>query len=117
MNCYDGANNLARELSESEECREYKRLKEIVMEDEVNRALLKEYKALQSRLQLSAMAGSAGAQEDMQRFSQLSSLLYTQKDISAYLMSEMKLQQLVADIIKLITDASGLQISLPGQET
>ncbi len=117
MNCYDTAALLARELSESEECREYNRLREIVMEDDVNRALLKEYKALQSRLQLSAMAGANGADEDMQRFSQLTSLLYTQQDISAYLMSEMKLQQLVGDIVKLITDASGLQISLPGQET
>ena len=44
MNIYDKAHELARELKNSEEYREYKRLKDIAMENETQKALIQEYK-------------------------------------------------------------------------
>ena len=46
-NVYDTANQLARELKETEEYREYHRLREIAYDDSTNKALLDELKRLQ----------------------------------------------------------------------
>ena len=57
MNPYDQAHALARALKESEEYREYTRLKETAYDDGTNKALLDEYKKLQFRLQAKAGRG------------------------------------------------------------
>ena len=51
MNPYDLVHQLARAMKDSEEYREYARLRETAYEDETNRALLDEYKRLQFRMQ------------------------------------------------------------------
>ncbi len=111
---YSIAHSLARQIEDSEECREYKRLKDIVDQSETTRALLKEYKRLQVLLQVAAMNHSSMPSEDMNRFSQISSLLYAGTDTSAYLLAEMRLQQAMADIFGILTRAAGLSMELPG---
>lgn len=113
MDIYDSANALAEEIRRSELRREYARLQEEVMADETNRTLLKEYKRLQMLLQMQAVSGGKTSAEDTARFSQLSSLLYMNADVQAYLLTEMKLQKTLADVIKLITDASGIRMDMP----
>ena len=43
---YSSAHQLARAIKESPECKDYHSLKEIVMEDETTRALIKEYRKI-----------------------------------------------------------------------
>lgn len=114
MTVYDGAHALARAIRESEEARECKRLKDLAEADETNRALLGEYKRLQTALQLQAMGGSQVPPEDMQRFSQIGSLLYLNSDVQAYLMAEMRVQKLMADVFKIISEAGGLNMDMLG---
>lgn len=111
---YAKAHELAQEIRQSEEYRTYMDLRDRVMADDTNKTLLKEYKKMQTRLQMAAMAQSTSDNEEMQRFSQLSALLFSQQEISAYLLAEMRLQQAMGDIFKIITDASGLELELPG---
>lgn len=111
---YSTAHALAREIKSSDEYREYSRLKDIVEESDTSRALLKEYKRLQMMVQMAAMAQSSLPQEDMNRFSQMSSLLYAGTDTSQYLMAEMRLQQMMGDIFAILTKASGLNLDIPG---
>ena len=59
MNPYDQAHALARALKESEEYREYMRLKETAYDDGTNKALLDEYKKLQFRMQAKLAAGES----------------------------------------------------------
>ena len=92
---------------------EYARLQKIVLSDDTNRALLKEYKRLQWGLQMQTIYGNQASHEEMSRFSQLSTLLYMNSDVQAYLLIEMKLQKMLADVIKQITDAAGVQLDLP----
>ena len=115
MDIYDSANALAAEIRQSELRKEYDRLHEEVMADETNRALLKEYKRLQMVLQMQAVSGGQSAPEDTARFAQLSSLLYMNADVQAYLLTEMNLQKTLADVIKLLTDAAGIQLDVFGQ--
>ena len=111
---YDSAHLLARELEQSEECREYRRLKEIVEESDTSKALIKEYRRLQMMLQMASISRNQMPQDEMSRFSQLSSLLYAGTDTSAFLLAEMRLQQIMADIFGMLTKAAGIPMDLPG---
>ncbi len=111
---YDLAHQLARQIEQSDECREYRRLKEIVEESDTSKALLKEYKRLQMMLQMASATGGTMPSEEMTRFSQMSSLLYAGTDTSAYLMAEMRVQQMMADVFGLLSRAAGFSMELPG---
>ncbi len=114
MNLYDQANDLAAELRKSEEASEYRRLKELVEADDTNRALLGEYRKLQVALQMQAIGGPKADEDAVQRFSQISSLLYMNSDVQAYLLAEMRLQKLMADLLKIIAEAGGLNMDMLG---
>lgn len=112
MQVYDEANALAAAIRESDVCREYRRLKEEIEGSETNRALIKEYKKLQMQLQLAAVAGAPTPDEDGQRFQQIGALLFAQPATSQFLLSEMRVQQMMADVYKTLSDAAGLE--MPG---
>ena len=80
MNPYDQAHALARALKDSEEYREYMRLKEVAYDDGTNKALLDEYKKLQFRLQAKMAAGESLPQEETQRLTQIGALLQFNPD-------------------------------------
>ena len=50
----------------------------------------------------------------MQRFSGITTVLFAQTEVSQYLLAEMRLQQALADIFKIITDAADIDMQLPG---
>ena len=111
---YSAAHNLARAIRDSEEYQTYHRLKDDVMADETVAALIREYKKLQLSLQMAAMSGQQPDSDDMQRFSGISALLFGKPEVSQYLLAEMRLQQAMADIFKILTDAADLDVQLPG---
>lgn len=112
MSIYDSAQALAREIRESEEAREVLRLKEIAEADSTNHALLHEMKRLQMALQVQAMGGEKVSEDDMRRFSQINSLLYMNMDVQAYLIAEMRLQQVLAEVFRVISEAGGITLDM-----
>lgn len=56
-NIYDQARALASALKETEEYREYTRLKAVAYEDSTNKSLLDEYKRLQYAMQMTLASG------------------------------------------------------------
>ena len=115
MNPYDQAHALARALKESDEYREYMRLKETAYDDSTNKALLDEYKKLQFRLQARLAAGESIPQEDMQRLTQIGALLQFNPDVSAYLMAEFRFQRMLSDIFKILADVAGVDLDMLAQ--
>ena len=115
MNPYDQAHALARALKDSEEYREYMRLKEIAYDDNTNKALLDEYKKLQFRLQAKIAAGESMPQEDTQRLTQIGALLQFNPDVSAYLMAEFRFQRMLSDIFKILADVAGVDLDMLAQ--
>ncbi len=111
---YSAAHTLANAIKQSEEYKDYHRLKSEVMADDTTAALIKEYRKLQMALQLATMGGQAPNETDMQRFQGISTLLFTKPEVSQFLLSEMRLQQSMSDVFKIITDAAGLELELPG---
>ena len=113
---YSMAHQLAREIRESEEYRTYHGLKETVMGEETTAALIREYRKLQISIQMAAMSGQAPTAEDQQRFSGISALLFSKPEVSQYLLAEMRLQQALADIFRIVTEAADIEMSLPGMD-
>ena len=115
MNPYDQAHALAKSLKESEEYREYMRLREIAYEESTNRALLDEYKKLQFRLQAKMAAGETMPEEDYQRLQQIGTLLQFNSDVTAYLMAEFRFQRMLSDIFKILADVAGVDLDMLAQ--
>ena len=111
---YSAAYKVAQEIRDSEEYRTYHDLKDSVMGDETTAALIREYRKLQVTLQMSAMSGQSADAEDVQRFSGISALLFAKPEVSQYLLAEMRLQQALADIFKIVTEAAEIEIGIPG---
>ena len=61
---------------------------------------------------MQAMGGAQAGEDDMRRFQQISSLLYMNSDVQAYLLAEMRLQRMMADVFQIITEASGLNLDM-----
>ena len=112
MNPYDQAHTLARSLKESEEYREYTRLREIAYESDTNRALLDEYKRLQFRMQAKMAAGETMPEEDFQRLQQIGTLLQFNQDVSAFLLAEFRFQRMLSDIFKILADVAGVDLDM-----
>ena len=115
MNPYDQARMLAQSLKESEEYKEYIRLKEIACEDATNKALLDEYKKLQFRMQARMASGEGMPQDDMQRLQQIGTLLQFNPDVSAYLLAEFRFQRMLTDIFKILADVAGVDLDMLAQ--
>lgn len=105
---------LAAAIRESEEYILYSSLREAVMSDDTNRALLKEYQKAQTALQMAAMAGKQADEDAVQRFSQLSSLLYLNNEVAQYLLAQLRMQKLAGDVFGRLAAAAGLEFDLPG---
>ena len=116
MQVYDEAAVLARAIRESDVCREYRHLKEEIDGNETNRALIKEYKKLQMQLQLAAVAGAPTPDEDGQRFQQIGALLFAQPVTSQFLLAEMRVQQMMADVYKILGEAAGIDLEMPNMQ-
>ena len=115
MNPYDQAHALARALKESEEYREYERLKQVAYDDGTNKALLDEYKRLQFRMQAKLASGETMPEEDFQRLQQIGALLQFNPDVSAYLMAEFRFQRMLSDIFKILADVAGVDLDMLAQ--
>jgi len=111
---YSAAHALAAAIKQSDEYKDYHRYKEEAMADETTAALIREYRKLQMALQIAAMGGQAPREADTQRFQGISTLLFTKPEVSQFLLSEMRLQQSMSDVFKIITDAAGIDMELPG---
>lgn len=113
MHALDTARQLAKDIRESEEYREFSRCKAEIKEIEGLEALLNEYRRLQMNVQMSALAKQPADEEDRSRFQQLGSLLFADSRTSCYLMAEMRLQRMMAEIFGMLTQAAEMQFDFP----
>ena len=110
MNVYDQAHELARSLKETEEYREYQRLKEIAYDDSTNKALLDEYKRIQYRMQMKLASGSPMDEEELQKMQRVASILQFNSDVSAYMLAEFRFQRMISDIYQILGEVAGIDL-------
>ena len=101
-------------IRDSEEYCQYRALKETVMDSDTNKALLTEYQRTQTRLQMAAVSGHEADEDDVQRFQQLSALLYMNSDVAQYLVSHLRVRQLAGEVFQRVAAAAELELDLPG---
>lgn len=104
---------LVEALKATEDYRQYQELRKTVLADEASCALLRRFQSAQTALQLAALAGREPSEEDASTFEGLSGLLYANPDTADYLLSQMRMQQLVAQVMQKLTTAAGLEEILP----
>ena len=113
MQAMEAAKALAAAIQESPEYREFKQFKEEVNGDAGIKALVDEYKRLQTAMQMRVLSGQSMEGDDAQRFQSLGMLLFADSRTSGYLMAEMRLQKMMAGIFETLTRAAGMEIPLP----
>lgn len=114
MQVTDAAKMLAQAIQESPEYREYSALKKEVEEDAGIKALVQEYRRLQTSMQMRMLSGQGMDGEEAQRFQSLNLLLFADQRTAGYLMAEMKVQRMMAEVFETLTRASGMEIPMPG---
>ena len=110
VNIYDQAHALAKAIQQSEEYTLYVRAKEAAMENETNQSLLKAYKKLQFQLQVQMASGKSPDAQDLEQMQKLTAVLQMSPEATAYLMAEMRLQRMLADIYKILGEAAGVDL-------
>lgn len=106
------AEGLIEALHATETYQEYASLRESVLADAENRALLRRFTEVQTALQMAALSGHEPRQEDAAQFEKLSALLYSSDEMTDYLLAQMKVQKMVAELLDQITREVGIDIPL-----
>ena len=105
MNVYDTANRLASEIRESEEYKEYKALKNLLMNNEETKKKLEEFEKLRYEVQLMQYTGEEKDEEKNKKLQEMYGMLVQDKQIKEYFDLEVKFNVMVADVNKIIAEA------------
>ncbi len=105
VNIYDKANELASLIKQSEEYKEYNRIKEEVYEDEQNKRMIKDYKKLQFEAQAAYLTGQEPEKDLMDKIQKMGEVLQFNPKITEFFSAEYKFNTLVSDLYKIIGDA------------
>ena len=68
---------------------------------------------LQNKLQMFAVTGRQAEESEIERFKQLGGLLFATPVTATYLMAQLRVQKLLADIFADLSKAAGIAIELP----
>lgn len=105
MKVYDKCNELAREIKESNEYKEYKKLKQELFSNLELKAQVEEFEKIRYEEQLLAMQGEKQSAEKMQKLQELYTILIKEPRIKEYFDKEVKFNVMIADINKIIGEA------------
>ena len=105
MKVYDKCNELAREIKESNEYKEYKKLKQELFSNLELKAQVEEFERIRYEEQLLAMQGEKQSVEKMQKLQELYTILIKEPRIKDYFDKEVKFNVMIADINKIIGEA------------
>lgn len=108
MNIYDTANNLAREIRESEVFKKIKNAKDMIYSDPEKKDLVEEFDKLKVEVQLMEIKQQNHEevnQEDKRvKLAKLYNTLISNKDIKEYFDLQVQFNQMMIDINKIIGD-------------
>lgn len=109
MNVYDEAHGLARALKESNEFKEFDRMRKEVEQDPDVSKMLGELQTLQIQLQTAQMTGNQPDADTMSRMQSLSTMLATKPLAAKFMQTEAAFSVMMNDVFRIIGEAVGLQ--------
>lgn len=105
MNVYDTVNQLAKEIKESEEYIEYKKIKEVIKEKTELKEKLDNFEKARYETQIATMKGEEPNKEQVENLQKIY-LELIQNDITKrYLDTELKFNTMLSDINKILGEA------------
>ena len=105
MNVYDTANRLAKEIQESEEYKEYKKVKSEVMSNLDSKKKIEEFEQLRYEVKLMPYTGEKKDEEKTKKLEEMYMLLVQDEKIKKFFDLEIKFNVMIADVNKIIAEA------------
>lgn len=108
MNVYDEAHSLAKAIKESNEFKEFDRMRNIVDNDKEVSDMLKELQELQMQLQASQLSGQEPDKAITSRFQTLSTMIATKPLAAQYMQAQGAFMIMMNDVFGIIGEAMGV---------
>ena len=105
MKVYDKANELAKDLKESEEYLAYKKVKEEVYQNPELKVKVEEFEKIRYEAQVMAIQGANQEPEKMKKLQEMYDILLKEPKIKDYFDKEVRFNVLLADVNKIIGEA------------
>ena len=105
MNIYDTANQLAKELKQSNEFIEYKKVKEELYLNLEIKEKLEEFEKIKYEVQVLSLKGEEQNAEKLTKLQELYAILAQNESVKRYFDLEVRFNVLITDINKIIGEA------------
>ena len=103
MSIQNKAEDLAREIVQSKEYKDYIKAKEMIEKDQSNILLLESFRRKQWEIQMAQLLGQEVDEEQLLQLDQIYQLLSANPVINEYLMAEYRLSRVLGDVQKILT--------------
>lgn len=108
MNVYEEAHSLERAIKESEEYKEFKRLKEKIDAEESLKKMMEDFHSKQLEIQTKQMMGQEVTSEMMQSVQDLYQIIAKDPVAAEYLQAEMRFSVMMQDVYKILGEVVGI---------
>lgn len=108
MNVYEEAHSLERAIKESEEYKEFKRLKKKIDAEESLKKMMEDFHSKQLELQTKQMMGQEVTSEMMQSVQDLYQIIAKDPVAAEYLQAEMRFSVMMQDVYKILGEVVGI---------
>ena len=105
MNVYDEAHSLAKAIRESNEFKEFDRIRKEVDKDKECSDMLKELTELQVQLQTTQLTGQQPDKDVFARFQSLSAMVMTKPLAAQYMQAQMAIATMMNDVFGIVGEA------------
>ena len=105
MNVYDEAHSLAKAIKESNEFKEFDRIRKEVDADKETSDMLKELTELQVQLQTAQMVGQQPDKDVFARFQSLNTMAMTKPLAMQYMQAQFALATMMNDVFGIVSEA------------
>jgi len=105
MNVYDKSHELARAIRESEENREFKKIRNLVYSNEKNKELVTDFKVKQFEIQAEQLSGKEPDKAKLEQLQSLYGILTANPEVGKYFEAEYKFERIISDIYKILGEA------------
>lgn len=104
MNPYDKVHELVRAIKESDEVKNYTKIKEELYADDKNKEMIKNFRDMQTEVQSLLMQGKEAEAEKMEKLQNLYQILASNVRIKEFFDKEVKVDVMLSDIYKIISE-------------
>ena len=105
MNVYDEAHNLAKAIKESNEFKEFDRIRKDVDADKETSDMLKELTELQMQMQAAQLTGQQPDKDMFARFQSLNTMAMTKPLAMQYMQAQFALATMMNDVFGIVGEA------------